>query len=348
MEDIAIRAEGIVKRFGETTALAGLGLEVETGTVLGLLGPNGSGKTTLVRVLTTLTLPDAGRASVLGHDVVKESAAVRRRIGLAGQFSAVDDHLTGYENLEMAGQLYHLDRKTAADRARELLTRFDLVDAGERQVKGYSGGMRRRLDLAASLVARPSVLFLDEPTTGLDPRSRLDLWSVIRDLVADGTTLLLTTQYLEEADQLADSIVVIDHGGVIAKGTAEELKNQIGGDVLACRVAPADLGEARRILEPLSSSALQVDEATGEVRIAVGANGANVLVEAVRLLDAAGLHLEDIALRRPSLDDVFLSLTGHVAEEQDGAPPKSRRRRRRRDEKRAPQSAGVGAAGGEQ
>jgi ABC-2 type transport system ATP-binding protein len=330
---VAIRAEGLVKTFGETRALDGLDLEVPIGSVLGLLGPNGSGKTTFVRVLTTLAPPDAGRARVLGHDVVAEAPAVRRTIGLAGQFSAVDDHLTGYENLEMAGRLYHLDRPTAARRARELLERFGLADAGERPAKGYSGGMRRRLDLAASLVAHPAVLFLDEPTTGLDPRSRLDLWEVIRDLVRDGTTLLLTTQYLEEADQLADAIVVIDHGRVIAKGTATELKSRVGGDVLALRVEhPHDIEPALAALAGVAVSAPQHDEASGELRAAVGSAGSQALLEAVRRLDSAQVAVADLALRRPSLDDVFLALTGHATSDAD-APARERGRRRGRTHK---------------
>ncbi|MDA8288460.1 MAG: ATP-binding cassette domain-containing protein [Actinomycetota bacterium] len=325
----AIVARGIVKRFEETVALDGLDLEVPSGSVLGLLGPNGSGKTTLVRVLTTLTPPDEGTAAVEGHDVVHQAAAVRRRIGLAGQFSAVDDHLTGYENLEMAGRLYHLDRQTAARRARELLERFQLSDAASRLAKGYSGGMRRRLDLAASLVAHPSVLFLDEPTTGLDPRSRLDLWGVIRDLVRDGTTLLLTTQYLEEADQLADSIVVIDQGRVIAKGTAPELKSRVGGDVLTGTFASAtDLERARRALAPLAAGDAQEDPVTNELRLPVGSMGSRALLEAVRLLDNERVEVLDLAINRPSLDDVFLALTGHAASNAPAVPTKRRRRGR--------------------
>ncbi|MDA8296009.1 MAG: ATP-binding cassette domain-containing protein [Actinomycetota bacterium] len=330
VDHAAIVARGIVKRFEETVALDGLDLEVPRGSVLGLLGPNGSGKTTLVRVLTTLTRPDEGSAAVEGHDVVHQAAAVRRRIGLAGQFSAVDDHLTGYENLEMAGRLYHLDRQTAARRAHELLERFQLTDAASRPAKGYSGGMRRRLDLAASLVAQPSVLFLDEPTTGLDPRSRLDLWGVIRDLVRDGTTLLLTTQYLEEADQLADSIVVIDHGRVIAKGTAPELKSRVGGDVLTGTVASnADLERAREALAPLGVGEAQEDPVTNELRLPVGSMGSRALLEAVRLLDNEGIEVLDLAINRPSLDDVFLALTGHAASNAPATPQKGRRAKRR-------------------
>ena len=331
----AIRAEGLVKHFGATHALDGVDLEVPPRSVLGLLGPNGSGKTTIVRILTTLALPDRGRAQVEGHDVVRDAAAVRRRIGLSGQFSAVDDHLTGFENLEMAARLYHLDRTTARRRAGELLERFGLSEAAQRPAKGYSGGMRRRLDLAASLVARPSVLFLDEPTTGLDPRSRLDLWDVIRDLVRDGTTLLLTTQYLEEADHLADAIVVIDHGRVIATGTAEELKRQVGGDVLELRTSRVeDLPRLVSTLAPLGLTAPQLEQATGALRIGVGTSGSAAIVDAVRRLDAAGLSVEDLALRRPSLDDVFLALTGHAASEEEPGNRKAPTRRRRR--RRAP------------
>ncbi len=327
----AIAVEGLVKTFGSTRALDGVDLEVPPGSVLGLLGPNGSGKTTLVRVLTTLSLPDAGRARVLGHDVVAEPSAVRRRIGLAGQFSAVDDHLTGFENLDMAGRLCHLDRATAARRAQELLERFGLAEAAHRVAKGYSGGMRRRLDLAASLVARPEVLFLDEPTTGLDPRSRLDLWSVIRDLVRDGTTLLLTTQYLEEADQLGDVIVVLDRGRVIARGSAPALKGQVGGDVVTARlVDPADAERALAALGPIGVATPQYDEEEREVRVPVGSAGPGALLEAVRRLDQDEVALADIALRRPSLDDVFLALTGHVASDESTDAGKSRRRRRAR------------------
>ncbi len=330
--DLAISASGLVKTYGEVHALDGLDIQVPRGTVLGLLGPNGSGKTTFVRILTTLSLPDSGSASVEGHDVVREAAAVRRLIGLAGQFSAVDDHLSGFENLFMAGRLYHLERATATHRARELLERLDLVEAGDRRAKTYSGGMRRRLDLAAALVAHPSVLFLDEPTTGLDPRSRLELWSVIRELVADGTTLLLTTQYLDEADQLANDIVVIDHGRLIASGTATELKNQVGGDVLEIRVADASLLEhVASALSPLARSAPAFDPATATIRVPVGSGGSSVLIDAVRRLDAAGVTVDDLALRRPSLDDVFMALTGHVAEEAADGSSSERRRSRRKE-----------------
>lgn len=328
--DAAIRAEGIAKNFGAVRALDHVDLEVPPGKVLGLLGPNGSGKTTLVRVLTTLTLPDDGRAFVQGHDVVREPSSVRRVIGLAGQFSAVDDHLTGFENLQMAGRLYHLDRQLANERANELLERFDLIEAADRPAKTYSGGMKRRLDLAACLVARPPVLFLDEPTTGLDPKSRLDVWEVIRDLVAEGTSLLLTTQYLEEADHLANSIVVIDHGRVIARGTAAELKDTIGGDVLQCRIsAPERLDEAVALLAPLGAGPATVDRVTAELRMPVKGSGSSSIVEAVRALDGAHIEIAELALHRPSLDDVFLALTGHLAEDQGLTKVRGKRSGRR-------------------
>jgi ABC-2 type transport system ATP-binding protein len=325
----AVVAEQVVKVFGgKVRALDGLDLEVPTGSILGLLGPNGSGKTTLVRVLTTLITPDGGRAFVEGRDVVREAAAVRRSIGLAGQFSAVDDHLTGIENVEIAGRLYHLPKEVARRRAEDLLGRLDLSDAAGRRAKTYSGGMKRRLDLAASLVGHPSVLFLDEPTTGLDPPSRLSLWEVIRELVRDGTTLLLTTQYLEEADQLADKIVVIDHGRVIAEGTSPELKDKVGGNVLELHVpAPERLDDALRALAGLAVGEPQIDRTTGTVRAAVGAAGSGVLADAVRSLDAAEVPVEDLALHRPSLDDVFLVLTGHRTDEADGAQPPGGARR---------------------
>jgi len=308
-------AEGLQKHYGKTQALAGLDLVAEQGSVLGLLGPNGAGKTTAVRILTTLLRPDAGRAEVLGLDVVKHADALRARIGLAGQYAAVDENLTGYENLEMFGRLYHLSGGVARRRANELLARFDLVDAARRTVKTYSGGMRRRLDLAASLIISPPVLFLDEPTTGLDLRGRLGMWEVISTLVADGTTVLLTTQYLEEADQLADQIAVVDHGRVIANGTADELKAQVGGERLELTVTRGgDLDAAVQALRPYSSGELQVDADRRHLVVPV-TRGAQQLAEVVRDLDAEQIPLDDLALRRPTLDDVFLALTGRAAEE---------------------------------
>ncbi len=312
---LAILAEGLQKSFGQTHALRGIDLAAEEGTVLGVLGPNGAGKTTAVRILTTLLKPDAGRAEVAGLDVVRQADELRARIGLAGQYAAVDELLTGRENLEMFGRLYHLRASDSRRRAAELLERFDLTEAASRVVKTYSGGMRRRLDLAASLIVAPPVLFLDEPTTGLDPRGRTGMWDVISDLVADGTTVLLTTQYLEEADQLANSIAVVDHGQVIARGTADQLKAQVGGERLEVTVARGgDLDAAVRALSPLASGDLRVDADRRRIVVPV-TNGSRLLADAVRDLDAAGLKLDDLALRRPTLDDVFLALTGHEAEE---------------------------------
>jgi daunorubicin resistance ABC transporter ATP-binding subunit len=308
----AIVADGLTKRFGDVLALDDVSLAVPGGTVLGLLGPNGAGKTTAVRILTTILRPDAGQAAVLGHDVVRSADTVRTLIGLAGQYAAVDENLTARENLRLVGRLTHLPGAVIRQRTDELLSRFALDDAADRPVKTYSGGMRRRLDLAASLVHRPPVLFLDEPTTGLDPQGRNDLWAVIEELVADGATLLLTTQYLEEADRLADRIAVVDHGRVIAEGTPAELKASLGATVLEFTLR--DEGEARRAAEVLSGSAGKVPAVDGmRVELSVEA-GARVVIDALRALDAAGLEPALLAVREPSLDDVFLSLTGHRAE----------------------------------
>jgi ABC-2 type transport system ATP-binding protein len=322
MPDVSIRAEGLVKHFGSVHALDGVDLEVATGTVLGLLGPNGAGKTTCVRILTTLLRPDAGRAEVAGVDVAHDPDGVRRRIGLAGQYAAVDENLTGLENLFMVGRLNHLPKDVSRRRAAELLARFDLADAGDRTVKTYSGGMRRRLDLAAALVNTPPVLFLDEPTTGLDPRSRTSLWGVIDDLVAEGTTLLLTTQYLEEADRLADRIAVVDHGRVIAEGTATELKADYGSTVVEIEIARLrDAGKARRALAAVGHVRDGNDRRKVRVTLEEGARG---LVEVVRALDGADVQVTDLDVHEPSLDDVFLSLTGRTATDEEETEPEAK------------------------
>jgi ABC-2 type transport system ATP-binding protein len=333
MADVMIRTEGLRKSFGEVQALKGIDLQVEPATVFGLLGPNGAGKTTAVRILTTLLAPDEGMAEVAGYDVVQEAEPLRHVIGLAGQFAAIDENLTGFENIEMVGRLYHLPPAEAKRRANEVLKRFELTDAAHRVARTYSGGMRRRLDLGASLVGRPSVLFLDEPTTGLDPRSRVELWDIIRELQREGTTILLTTQYLDEADRLADFIAVIDVGQVIAEGTPDQLKTRVGGEVLAIRVADrTKLGDAAGAVLGLGPGGGAVDNSTGEITVPVGDQGPAILTEAVRRLDRADIPLADIALRKPTLDDVFMALTGHAAEEsgEQKVEEKKRGRRRRR------------------
>ncbi|MEP1124803.1 MAG: ATP-binding cassette domain-containing protein [Ilumatobacter sp.] len=311
----AIEARGLTKRFGDVMALDGLDLTVETGTVLGLLGPNGAGKTTAVSILTTLMQPDSGTATIAGVDLATHPQLVRERIGLSGQYAAVDEVLTGRENLDMIGRLYHLGKVRSKARADELLERFDLADAGDRPVKGYSGGMRRRLDLAGALVAQPPVLFLDEPTTGLDPRSRIELWDVIRELVSDGSTLLLTTQYLEEADQLADEIVVIDAGRGIARGTADELKSQVGGERLELVVADeADVDQARQLLARHAPSGAAADvevKTSTRTLLCPISSGIDTLAAVISDLRSESIAVSDIGLRRPTLDDVFLTLTGH-------------------------------------
>src|SRR5919197_280116 len=313
MADV-IRASGLVKRFGTVTALDGLDLAVPEGTVLGLLGPNGAGKTTAVRILTTLLRPDEGTAEVAGVDLLAHPEAVRRQIGLSGQYAAVDEYLTGFENLEMVGRLYRLGKSQSRRRAQELLERFSLTEAGDRPVKTYSGGMRRRLDLAGALVAEPPILFLDEPTTGLDPRSRLGMWDVIGELVRGGTTLLLTTQYLEEADRLADDILVIDHGQAIARGTADQLKSRVGGERIEVVVeSPADLVRAQPVLNGLGSGDIQTEAQARRITAPV-TGGADALEFALHRLRAAGVAIVEIGLRRPTLDDVFLALTGHAAD----------------------------------
>jgi ABC-2 type transport system ATP-binding protein len=311
----SIIAEELVKTYdkGTVRALDNLNLDVEEGTVLGVLGPNGAGKTTTVRILSTLLRPDSGRATVAGIDVIKNPEKVREVIGLSGQYAAVDEILTGYDNLVMFGQLYHLGKKNSVLRANELLERFGLTDAAKRPIKTYSGGMRRRLDLAASLIVKPKVLFLDEPTTGLDPRGRQDMWSVIEELVKDGVTLLLTTQYLEEADQLADEIAVIDTGKVIARGTSDALKKQVGGERLEVVVESAHIAKTMEIVAAISGIKPSLDEGLRQISAPVS-TGTAALLDVLKALDAAGIHALDVGLKRPSLDDVFLSLTGHSAE----------------------------------
>ena len=310
-----IRTKGLVKRYGDVVALDGLDLVVPKGTVLGLLGPNGAGKTTAIRILTTLLQPDEGTVEVAGIDVVAEPDKVRNRIGLSGQNAAVDEYLTGYENLDMVGRLYHLGKEKSKARARELLDRFDLDEAADRPAKTYSGGMRRRLDLAAALVAEPDVVFLDEPTTGLDPRSRAQMWATIKDLVRGGSTVLLTTQYMEEADRLADDIVVIDRGRAIAHGTADELKTQVGGERVELVLASSDdVPPAQTILAGLEVGEVQVDDQARGLTAAV-TGGADVLRQFLQRLADANIAVVDVGLRRPTLDDVFLTLTGHSAEE---------------------------------
>jgi ABC-2 type transport system ATP-binding protein len=311
----SVIADSLIKTYrnGEVKALNNLSLDVEEGTVLGVLGPNGAGKTTTVRILATLLKPDSGHASVGGIDVIKHPDKVREIIGLSGQYAAVDEILTGYDNLVMFGELYHLGKKQAVARADELLERFSLTESAKRPIKTYSGGMRRRLDLAASLIVRPKVLFLDEPTTGLDPRGRLEMWGVIEDLVKGGTTLLLTTQYLEEADQLADEIAVIDHGTVIARGTSDALKKQVGGEKIEIVVNVESIKKTEEIVARVTGNKTTIDEGLRMISAPVTL-GSNALIEALRELDAVGIHPLDIGLKRPSLDDVFLSLTGHAAE----------------------------------
>lgn len=321
----SVIADHLVKTYrnGEVRALDDLSLDVEEGTVLGVLGPNGAGKTTTVRILATLLKPDSGVATVAGIDVAKHPDKVRELIGLSGQYAAVDETLTGWDNLVMFGRLYHLGKAASIKRAEELLERFSLTDSARRPIKTYSGGMRRRLDLAASLIVQPKVLFLDEPTTGLDPRGRQEMWEVIQELVKGGVTLLLTTQYLEEADQLADEIAVIDHGKVIARGTSDALKKQVGGERLEITVENSDIAKTQEIVSRISTSAIHTDVRTISAPVSTGSIA---LMEALRALDEAKIHPLDIALKRPSLDDVFLSLTGHVAEEEVIAQPVKKKR----------------------
>ena len=330
----SVIAENLVKTYDKSkvTALNGLSLDVEEGTVLGVLGPNGAGKTTTVRILATLLTPDSGHATVAGIDVIKDPDKVREVIGLSGQYAAVDETLTGWDNLVMFSRLYHLSPSAAKKRAEELLEQFSLTEAARRPIRTYSGGMRRRLDLAASLIVRPKILFLDEPTTGLDPRGRQEMWGVIDGLVKDGTTLLLTTQYLEEADQLADDIAVIDHGTVIARGTSDQLKRQVGGERLEIIAESQDLQKVTEIVEKVSGGKAAVDQGSRQVSAPV-TTGSKALIEAARSLDDAGIHPLDIGLKRPSLDDVFIALTGHVAEEkkeEEIVDPRARRKKKKK------------------
>ena len=330
----SVIAENLVKTYdkGKVTALNGLSLDVEEGTVLGVLGPNGAGKTTTVRIIATLLTPDSGHATVAGIDVIKDPDKVREVIGLSGQYAAVDETLTGWDNLVMFSRLYHLSPSAAKKRAEELLEQFSLTEAARRPIRTYSGGMRRRLDLAASLIVRPKILFLDEPTTGLDPRGRQEMWGVIDGLVKDGTTLLLTTQYLEEADQLADDIAVIDHGTVIARGTSDQLKRQVGGERLEIIAESQDLQKVTEIVEKVSGGKAAVDQGSRQVSAPV-TTGSKALIEAARSLDDAGIHPLDIGLKRPSLDDVFIALTGHVAEEkkeEEIVDPRARRKKKKK------------------
>lgn len=319
--DSAVLVDGVAKRFGATMALGGVDLEVREGTVFGLLGPNGAGKTTLVRVLATLLHPDAGRAEVFGRDVVREAAAVRRLLGLTGQFAAVDEILSGRENLQMFGRLFGLSPSQARQRTRELLERFELADAADRPARTYSGGMRRRLDLASSLLTRPRILFLDEPTTGLDPRSRNEIWTIVRELVREGTTLLLTTQYLEEADQLTDRIAVIDHGRVIDQGTGNELKDRVGGQILEVELtSAANRDEALAVLAKVGCGAPEPGERLDQLTLPVPGDGLALIEDAASALRHAGISVSDLGLRRPTLDDVFLQLTGSPPSENGAAP----------------------------
>ncbi len=326
----SVIAEHLIKTYrnGEVRALDDLSLDVEEGTVLSVLGPNGAGKTTTVRILATLLAPDSGHATVGGIDVIKNPEKVREIIGLSGQYAAVDETLTGWDNLVMFGRLYHLGKQASINRANELLERFSLTDSARRPIKTYSGGMRRRLDLAASLIVRPKVLFLDEPTTGLDPRGRQEMWGVIEELVKDGVTLLLTTQYLEEADQLADEIAVIDHGKVIARGTSDVLKKQVGGERLEVVVESAHVKATMDIVAKVSGDKVSLDEALRQISAPVS-TGATALIEVLRALDVAGIHPLDVGLKRPSLDDVFMSLTGHVAEEIVAVPETGKKKGRK-------------------